>query len=556
MSLKIKGTLFTLIGGLSIAIVVQGVVATSQLRTVRDRASELSENWMPSVRELGELKYRITRLRLVDARFVTAVEPVAELDKISEQRLAEAARTADRYASLIASDEERNLWDAYRRSWSDYLGVRTQLKAAAYDNDHKRMRELFAASRASFDAALKQLDEDTALNIKGGDQSKADAESAYGHAIRMSVVLCCVALAIALAGLAFVILGLTRPLDRLIGRMRRLAEGDAETDVPHLDRTNEIGAIAGAVEASRVNLIRTRRLEEETEQARASAAEQRKAGMRQMADGFEAAVGSIVGMVSSSATELRATAEQLTSTAAQTASRSVSVAASAEEASSTVGAAAAAAEELGASVREIGRQVQGSAELAQMAVAEADKTAGLVQTLKLTSAKIGDMVGLISNIASQTNLLALNATIEAARAGEAGRGFAVVATEVKELAGQTARATDEIAGQIGAIQGATDQAVIAISGITSRIRDIDSTAASIAAAVEQQSAATQEIVRNVAQAASGTNEVTSSVTGVAQASEETGNAASHLLSAASELSQQSEHLNTEVSRFLQTVRTA
>jgi methyl-accepting chemotaxis protein len=200
--------------------------------------------------------------------------------------------------------------------------------------------------------------------------------------------------------------------------------------------------------------------------------------------------------------------------------------------------------------------VQGSASLAQAAVGEADQTARLVQDLSAAVTKVGDVVGLISSIASQTNLLALNATIEAARAGEAGRGFAVVAAEVKELASQTARATDEISGQIGRIQGVTGQAVSAIGSITARIAEMNTVCTAIAAAVEEQGAATQEIVRNVAQAATGTSEVTINITGIAHASEETGVAASQVLVAASELSRQSEHLATEVSSFLNTVRAA
>ncbi|MBA9070212.1 methyl-accepting chemotaxis protein [Methylobacterium sp. RAS18] len=214
------------------------------------------------------------------------------------------------------------------------------------------------------------------------------------------------------------------------------------------------------------------------------------------------------------------------------------------------------AEELGSSVQEIGRQVNGSAHLAPAAVQEASYTAGLVRELSGAVVKIGDVVTMISVIAGQTNLLALNATIEAARAGEAGRGFAVVATEVKELASQTARATEEISSQIDRIQGSTGQAVSAISSIAARIEEISGVATAIAAAVEEQSAATQEIVRNVAQAAMGTGEVTSNIAGVAGAAEETGAAATQVLGAASELSRQSEHLSAEVSRFLATVRAA
>jgi len=232
------------------------------------------------------------------------------------------------------------------------------------------------------------------------------------------------------------------------------------------------------------------------------------------------------------------------------------VAAAADQAAANVTTVAAAAEELGSSVEEIGRQVQGSATLSREAVSEAAQTTTFVRDLSEAAQRIGDVVAMISTIAGQTNLLALNATIEAARAGEAGRGFAVVASEVKALATQTAKATEEISGQIALIQTSTGRAVQAIGSITGRIREIDGVATTIAAAVEQQGAATQEIVRNVTQAATGTGEVTSNIAGVAGAAEETGTAAGQVLGAASALSRQSEHLSAEIARFLATVRAA
>ncbi|SFJ47848.1 methyl-accepting chemotaxis protein [Methylobacterium brachiatum] len=348
-----------------------------------------------------------------------------------------------------------------------------------------------------------------------------------------------------------------RPLNRLVGALQRMSRGAIDAEIAEARRSDEIGMVGRAVEGIKALVAQKARDEAEARRlADETAAAERKHAMIALADGFERAVGAIVGMVSSSATELEATAQTLTASATQAAAQSTSVAAAAEEAATNVRTVAAAAEQLGSSVREIAGQVEGSANLAQAAVGEADQTGHLVQELAEAVSKIGDAVGLISSIAAQTNLLALNATIEAARAGEAGRGFAVVASEVKELAAQTGRVTEEITGYITRIQGSTDHAAQAIGGIVTRIRDINDVTGAVAAAVEEQGAATQEIVRNVSQAASGTDEVTTNITGVAQAAEQTGAAAHQVLDAATALSRQSAQLSQEVADFLHTVRAA
>ncbi|KQP82753.1 chemotaxis protein [Methylobacterium sp. Leaf113] len=348
----------------------------------------------------------------------------------------------------------------------------------------------------------------------------------------------------------------TAPLRGLETTMRRMAEGDTAAAVPGMERRDEVGAMARAVDVFRVGLARTRALEAETAQVRTDGEVQRRAALQAMARDFESAVGGVMAGVTVAATQLQVTSHGMAGTATETATQATNVAAAAEQAAVNVAIVAAAAEELGTSVEEIGRQVLGAAGLAHAAVGEADATGGHVRALNEAAGRIGDMVQVIAGIASQTNLLALNATIEAARAGEAGKGFEVVAAEVKTLAGQTAKATSEIGLQIGQIQAATTQAVDAIGDIAGRIGELDSVCTSIATAVEKQGAATREIVRNVAQAAVGTGEVTSNIAGVAQASDETGAAANQVLASSSNLSVQAERLGSEMQRFLATVRAA
>ena len=354
-------------------------------------------------------------------------------------------------------------------------------------------------------------------------------------------------------------------LSRLVGRPIRslgaaiadMAAGNYDASVPEASRRDEVGLVGQAVLKLRDGL-RAQADAEVRDKAAAQAAydQERRNSMIALAGAFEEAVGNIVGTVTAAANALQATAQGLAGSAAQGAGQASAAASGAAEAALHVGAAASAAEELGASVQEIGRQIQGSAQLAQAAVAEVAQTVRLVQDLSTAVAEIGAVVTLISDIAGQTNLLALNATIEAARTGEAGRGFAVVAAEVKELAGQTARATAEISDQIARIQGSTHQAASAIGSVSERIAEINGVAATIAAAVEEQGTATQEIVRSVAQAAAGSGEVTTNIASVADIAETTGTAADHVLTSASQLSRESEHLEVEVNRFLGTVRAA
>src|SRR5689334_14576962 len=350
---------------------------------------------------------------------------------------------------------------------------------------------------------------------------------------------------------------IARPMRALSVSMDELAGGNFAVVLPGLGRKDELGAVAAAVEKFKVVSEQKARDEAEAKMRQDKiAAEQRKADMIKLADSFEAAVGEIVETVSSASTELEASASTLTSTAERSQELSTTVAAASEEASTNVQSVASATEELSSSVTEISRQVQESARMASEAVGQARTTNDRVSELSKAAARIGDVVELINTIAGQTNLLALNATIEAARAGEAGRGFAVVASEVKALAEQTAKATGEISQQISGIQGATADSVTAIKEIGGTIERLSEIASTIAAAVEEQGAATQEISRNVQQAAQGTQQVSSNITDVQRGAAETGSASSQVLSAAQSLSGDSYRLKLEVGKFLTTVRAA
>ncbi|OPY98668.1 chemotaxis protein [Bradyrhizobium sacchari] len=352
-------------------------------------------------------------------------------------------------------------------------------------------------------------------------------------------------------------LTIARPIRALTVAMDKLAGGDFSVVLPGLGRKDEVGGVAAAVE--KFKIVSEQKAREEAEakvrQDQAAAA-QRKTEMHKLADGFEAAIGEIVDTVSSAATELEASASTLTSTAERGQEFTTMVAAASEEASTNVQSVASATEELSSSITEISRQVQESARVASEAVGQARTTTERVSELSKAATRIGDVVELINTIAGQTNLLALNATIEAARAGEAGRGFAVVASEVKALAEQTAKATGEIGHQIASIQAATEHSVGAIKDISDTIEKLSEISSTIAAAVEEQGAATQEISRNVQQAAAGTHQVSSNITDVQRGASETGSASAQVLSAAQSLSCDSNRLKLEVGKFLGTVRAA
>jgi methyl-accepting chemotaxis protein len=392
---------------------------------------------------------------------------------------------------------------------------------------------------------------------KAFDRTNTETRDRISSTVTMQELVAGLAVLLGLTIAFLIARGIIRPLSGLTAGMKELAGGNFGVILPGLDRKDEVGDMAQAVETFKVRAEEKAREEAETKIKQDEVlARQRKVEMARMADDFESVVGQIVETVSSASTQLEASAGTLTATAERAQELTGVVAAASEEASANVQSVASATEELSSSVNEISRQVQESARMASDAVGQARSTTERVSELSKAASRIGDVVDLINTIAGQTNLLALNATIEAARAGEAGRGFAVVASEVKALAEQTAKATGEIGQQINGIQAATEDSVSAIKEISGTIERLSEISSTIAAAVEEQGAATQEISRNVQQAAQGTQQVSSNVADVQRGASETGSASSQVLSAAQSLSADSGRLKLEVGRFLGSVRAA
>jgi methyl-accepting chemotaxis protein len=489
--------------------------------------------------------------RVAALRFVWTHDPKdAALFKPAIEEVRTALETLDKYdipqeASELVPGISGSL-DAYVTMFETYAD--SAVKSA----------DLYEKQIAPTIVAMNKTMDDAMVGINGDNEKRRnETTGVVSGTIKVQGIVATVTVLVGLLIAFFVGRAITRPLAALTGAMGQLADGHFDVELPGLGRKDEIGQIAGSVETFKLKAIEKARLEQEQEDAKRKAARaERRADMQRLADEFQSAVGGIIETVSSASNELEAAATTLTQTAERTQELSAGVASASEQASSNVQSVASATEEMTSSVNEIGRQVHESSRIADEAVQQAGKTDARIAELSQSAGRIGDVVKLITAIAEQTNLLALNATIEAARAGDSGRGFAIVAQEVKALAAQTAKATEEIGAQIASMQSATQESVAAIKEIGETIGRMAKISMAIAAAVEEQGGATEEIARNVNEAARGTTQVATNITDVSRGAGETGSASSQVLASARSLAGESNHLKAEVDKFLATVRAA
>ncbi|MTJ82881.1 MAG: HAMP domain-containing protein [Telmatospirillum sp.] len=512
--------------------------------------------------QLGKIGEDIGRIRARLLEATMTADPAIRQDAIT--RIGHFRKDlTDQWAAYLAtllSPEEKAMTDRIQADMDAYFKTVDQATTLfGQDQDaagRQKLQSLVLGD--SRDAAIRlsnHLRDDLTLQEKVAKEEYRKGRDTFSATTALNIAATLIGIALSLALAAVIVRSITRPVAAMVEAMGRLAANDTGVEIPGRDRADEVGDMSKAVEVFKLNAIERIRLEaeEKAEQARREARQKRIDGLTRS---FDTAVSSLLESLTRASADMGRTAADMTTNAEETRRQSATVSAATEEASTNVNTIAAASQEMLSSIQEIGRQVNRSANISSEAASEASATNRIMEGLSGSAARIGEVVTLISDIASQTNLLALNATIEAARAGDAGKGFAVVAGEVKSLANQTGKATEDITRQISTIQVETRNAVDAIRRITDVIGQINEMASAIAGAVEEQGAAMQEVVRNVEQAAAGTQEVANNITRVADAAEQTGRMADGVQSAADLLTGESGKLRTEVEGFLTGVRTA
>ena len=558
--MSIKHITRAIFGALSLFLICFGLFAINRISVVNDASTNITKNNIPRLIAASEIQHAAARYRTAQGRSILAtLESSEAIDKASESMKKWEAKTLEAYKAYqktLAPGQHDAGLDGFDRNWAAYIEKSRGLEGALKSRDMAKASALYTDLKDNFDVLANGLEDLKAAQSKDAQRASDEADVIEAQAHTGLLIVLGLLTLICLATAIYYDRHIIAVLNSLADKMRLLADRDYGITVQGLERKDEVGQMARALQVFKDNGIKMQEMELEDEAAKQMAEAERKAALHRMASELENEVETIIKSLEQAATELSTTSQNLTFTARDTAERASSVAAASEQTSGNVQAVAGATEELTAAIQEVSHQATLGADMATTAARSAEETTLTIKELGQNAQEVGMVIDLINQIATQTNLLALNATIEAARAGEAGKGFAVVASEVKTLATQTASATDEISAKLAKIQSGTEAAIHAIEGVTSAIENVQNVSTSIAGAVEQQRSATNEISGNINDAARGAGDVSQNIDQVSQSAYASGEAASGLEDSAKDLATQTQVLKTRIESFLRTVRAA
>lgn len=556
-NLKIRNKIMLPMIALLIITTIGNLYLIRELSNINDQSSAIAERWLPSVTNSLQMTLELSSYRRSTMNYLLAPE---EIKQQYITRMSQYAETLDKdikeYERGTHNDTETQLLNEFKKGWADYQVLTQKVIAAEKNGDIEEAKRLTVQQGAHIYEAAAAVAQKIVLHSEEGAHSASNyAENLYQKDRIVAIVITLFTAVFAFVTIAVLVRSIAKPILAITGYMNYLADGHLEKDVPSRDQKDEVGDMARAVQIFKDNMVKAEELEADQKKEQA-VKERRQVNTDSAVKKFEASMADIIKFVASASAELQASAQSLSHNAESTSEKSNSVAAASQQAAANVQTVASATEELSSSINEISSQVSRSSQVTGKAVSDAQQAGRSVSELVHAAQRIGDVTKIISDIADQTNLLALNATIEAARAGEAGKGFAVVAAEVKNLANESAKATEEISTQIQQIQEISQATAQAIDLICKIIGEVDEISGSISSAIQEQTSATQEISRNIGEAYTGTSEVNQNIIVVSEAAGNTGAAASQVLSAADELSRQSNILKEEFETFLHNLQAA